>query len=176
MTRTFVTDVEDVPGVLNRVASLFRRRAYNIESLTVSRTERPGVSRMTIVMNADDDTAKRVEANLYKLVNVLYVQDLAARASVVREMALIKVRADAATRAELLQHTEDAGARVIDVSETSLTMEMAGTQQGLDRFIAALTPYGLIELLRTGAVAMARGAAPVAAPLPSSTDRSPEET
>lgn len=164
MMRTFVTDVEDVPGVLNRVASLFRRRAYNIESLTVSRTERAGVSRMTIVMNADDDTAKRVEANLYKMVNVLYVQDLSARASVVREMALIKVRADADSRADLIQRTEDAGARIIDVSETSLTMEMAGTQQGLDRFIAALGPFGIIELLRTGAVAMARGAAPVAAP------------
>ncbi len=165
MSRTFVTDVEDVPGVLNRVASLFRRRAYNIESLTVSRTERPGVSRMTIVMDADDDQAKRVEANLYKMVNVLYVQDLSARASVVREMALIKVTAEAASRAELLQITEDAGARIIDVSETSLTMEMAGTQQGLDRFVAALRPFGIIELLRTGAVAMARGAAPVAAPL-----------
>jgi len=164
MSRTFVTDVEDVPGVLNRVASLFRRRAYNIESLTVSRTERPGVSRMTIVMTADDDTAKRVEANLYKMVNVLYVQDLSARASVVREMALIKVQSEASSRAELLQITEDAGARIIDVSESSLTMEMAGTQQGLDRFVAALRPFKIIELLRTGAVAMARGAAPVAAP------------
>lgn len=164
MIRTFVADVEDVPGVLNRVASLFRRRAYNIESLTVSRTERAGVSRMTIVMIADDDTARRVEANLYKMVNVLFVQDLSARSSVVREMALIKVRADAPSRADLLQRTEDAGARIIDVSETSLTMEMAGTQPGLDRFIAALAPFGIIELLRTGAVAMARGAAPVAAP------------
>src|SRR5512141_1637295 len=94
--RTFIAYVEDRPGVLNRVTSLFRRRGYNIESLTVGRTERPGVSRMTLVMETDDDSARRLEANLYKLVNVLWVEDTSKAQTVTRDLALIKVRADAA--------------------------------------------------------------------------------
>ena len=90
--RTYIMHVEDLPGVLNRVTSLFRRRGYNIESLTVGRTENAGVSRMTIVMEADDDAARRIEANLYKLVNVLKVEDTTRRPCVTRELALIKVR------------------------------------------------------------------------------------
>ena len=93
--RTFIAYVEDLPGVLNRITSLFRRRNYNIVSLTVGRTERAGVSRMTIVLEADDDAARRIEANLYKLVNVLFVEDTSHAATMVRELALIKVRADA---------------------------------------------------------------------------------
>src|SRR5208283_4782460 len=96
--RTFIAYVEDLPGVLNRVTSLFRRRSYNIESLTVGRTHTDGVSRMTLVMEADDDTAARIEANLYKLVNVLKVEDTAHAATVARELALLKVRADTTTR------------------------------------------------------------------------------
>ncbi|MGH2524924.1 MAG: acetolactate synthase small subunit, partial [Anaerolineales bacterium] len=99
----FVAYVEDKPGVLNRVASLFRRRGFNIESLTVGHTEQPGVSRMTIVVDTDELGARRVEANLYKLVNVLRVDNVTAKPSVVRDLALIKVAADAATRAQAMQ-------------------------------------------------------------------------
>src|SRR6185312_13559246 len=104
--RTYIMEVEDLPGVLNRVTSLFRRRGYNIDSLAVGRTEVPGVSRMTIVMEADDDAARRVEANLYKLVNVLRVEDTTWRPTVSRELALIKVRADQNNRAQVLQLVE----------------------------------------------------------------------
>src|SRR5262244_4229769 len=92
LSRTFIVDVEDRPGTLNRVVSLFRRRNYNIESLSVGRTERPGVSRVTVVVRADEDTGRRIEANLYKLVNVLRVQDVTHTATVVRELAFIKVK------------------------------------------------------------------------------------
>src|SRR5215207_2498433 len=105
MITTFAIHVEDKPGVLTRVSSLFRRRAFNIESLTVGHTNRTGVSRMTVVVNADDDTARRLVANLYKLVNVLRVDELAGGA-VVRELALVKVRAEAAVRAQVLQSCE----------------------------------------------------------------------
>src|SRR6202008_633744 len=98
--------VEDRPGVLNRMTSLLRRRNYNIISLTVGRTERAGVSRMTIVLEADDDAARRIEANLYKLVNVLWVEDTADTATVVRELALIKVRADGTVRSEVIRLCE----------------------------------------------------------------------
>src|SRR5690606_38732293 len=118
--RTFIMHVEDLPGMLNRVTSLFRRRGYNIESLADGRTEVAGVSRMTIVMEADDDAARRIEANLYKLVNVLRVEDTTWRPTVTRELAMIKVRADQATRTQVLQLAEVFRARVIDVGTEAL--------------------------------------------------------
>src|SRR6516162_3005740 len=90
LSRTFIADVEDRPGTLNHVVSLFRRRSYNIDSLSVGKTERPGISRITLVVRADEDTARRIEANLYKLINVLHVQDITDAPSVVRELAFIK--------------------------------------------------------------------------------------
>jgi acetolactate synthase small subunit len=110
--RTFVTYVEDKPGVLNRVASLFRRRNFNIESLTVGHTDQPGVSCMTIVTNVDEYTARRVEANLYKLVNVLRVEEVTHVPTVMRDLALIKVRADSETRTQVLQICDVFRARV----------------------------------------------------------------
>src|SRR5579863_3263057 len=101
--RTFIAYVEDLPGVLNRITSLFRRRNYNIVSLTVGRTERPGVSRMTVVLEADEDAARRIEANLYKLVNVLFVQNASETATMARELALIKVRTTSADRGEVMR-------------------------------------------------------------------------
>ncbi len=103
MLHTFAVYVENKPGVLNRVASLFRRRAYNIESLTVGHTEKPGVSRMTIVVDTDEFGARRLEAHLYKLVNVLLVEDITACASVDRDLAMIKVSANADNRSQVLQ-------------------------------------------------------------------------
>jgi acetolactate synthase-1/3 small subunit len=155
--RTFITYVEDRPGVLNRVVSLFRRRGYNIESLTVGRTARPGVARITLVVAADADTARRIEANLYKLVNVLHVADVTSSAAVVREMALIKVRAENGKRAEILQLVEVFRARVVDVGADSLALEATGTQDKIDGLIDVLRPFGLLEMVRTGAVAMLRG-------------------
>jgi len=156
--RTFIMHVEDLPGVLNRVTSLFRRRGYNIESLAVGRTEVPGVSRMTIVMEADDDAARRIEANLYKLVNVLRVEDTTRRPSVSRELALIKVRADQASRAHVLQLAEVFRARVIDVGTEAMIFEITGTRDKIDGLVEVLAPYGIVEMVRTGAVAMVRSA------------------
>jgi acetolactate synthase-1/3 small subunit len=154
---TFLAYLEDRPGVLNRVASLFRRRAFNIESLTVGRTEREGVSRMTLVMRADDDAARRLEANLYKLVNVLAVEDVSHAPTVVRELALIKVRANEQVRAAVMQLCEVFRARTLDVAPEALVVEITGTQDKIDGLIEMLRPYGILELVRTGAVAMTRG-------------------
>jgi acetolactate synthase-1/3 small subunit len=155
--RTFLAYLEDRPGVLNRVASLFRRRGFNIESLTVGRTERPGVSRMTLVVRTDEDSARRLEANLYKLVNVLAVEDVTHEPMVVRELALIKVRANADVRAAVMQLCEVFRARVVDVTPEALVIESTGAQDKLDGLIEMLRPYGVLELVRTGAVAMTRG-------------------
>jgi acetolactate synthase I/III small subunit len=155
--RTFLAYVEDRPGVLNRVTSLFRRRGFNIESLTVGRTDRPGVSRMTLVIRSDDDAARRLEANLYKLVNVLSVEDVTHAPSVVRELALIKVRADETVRTTVMQLCEVFRARMLDVAPETLVVEITGTLEKIDGLIEMLRPYGVLELVRTGAVAMTRG-------------------
>jgi acetolactate synthase-1/3 small subunit len=155
--RIFVVYVEDKPGVLNRVASLFRRRAYNIDSLSVGHTDKEGVSRMTIVMEADDTVARLVEANLYKLVNVLRVEDVTRGPSVSRDLALIKVQADASKRAEVLQVIEVFRARVVDVTPGALIAEITGTEDKIDGLLDVLRPFGIIEMARTGTVAMARG-------------------
>jgi len=153
-----VAYVEDKPGVLNRVASLFRRRAFNIESLTVGRTEQDGVSRMTIVVDTDDMTARRIEANLYKLVNVLRVDDVTDKAAVVRDLALVKVSAANGKRAEILQLADVFRARVVDIEEKSLMLEVTGSEDKIEGLIKVLQPFGIIEMVRTGIVAMARGA------------------
>lgn len=155
---TLIVTVEDRPGVLNRVASLFRRRGYNIESLTVGHTAEPGVSRMTVVVDADDDTVRRLEANLYKLVNVLFVENLRDKGAVVKDLALIKVRAGAAERAQLLQLLEAFRARAVDIGADSLVVEITGAPDKIDGLVSVLEPFGVLEMVRTGAVAMTRGA------------------
>lgn len=156
--RTFIVHVEDLPGVLNRVTSLIRRRDYNIQSLSVGRTAEPGVSRMTVVMEADDDAARRIEANLYKLVNVLRVEDTTRVPAVTRELALIKVRADQTTRVQVMQLCEVFRARVIDVGPQALICEITGGGDKIDGLLEVLAPFGIVELARTGAVAMVRSA------------------
>jgi acetolactate synthase I/III small subunit len=156
--RTFIAYVEDLPGVLNRITSLFRRRNYNIDSLTVGRTERPGVSRMTIVLEADDDAARRIEANLYKLVNVLFVQDTSKAATMMRELALLKVRADADKRSEVMRLCDVFRARVIDVGPEALVAEITGAGDKIEGLLDVLRPFGVVEMVRTGAVAMLRSA------------------
>jgi acetolactate synthase I/III small subunit len=157
MQHTLVAYVEDKPGVLNRVASLFRRRAFNIDSLAVGHTDQPGVSRMTIVVDTDELGARRLEANLYKLVNVLRVEDVTSEAAVVRDLALIKVAANGQTRAQVMQLCDVFRARVVDVTNESLVIEITGTEDKLDGLVEVLRPYGIIEMVRTGIVAMRRG-------------------
>jgi acetolactate synthase-1/3 small subunit len=157
MMNTFVVYVENKPGVLTRVASLFRRRAFNIDSLTVGRTEKPDVSRMTITVDADHDQAKRIEANLYKLVNVLLVENITHSPSIVRDLAMIKVTATHGARSHVLELAEVFRARVVDVAADSLTIEITGTEDKIDSLLDVLRPYGVLEMVRTGIVAMRRG-------------------
>jgi len=157
MHHTLVAYVEDKPGVLNRVASLFRRRAFNIESLAVGHTDQEGVSRMTIVVDTDDLGARRLEANLYKLVNVLRVEDVSGEAAVVRDLAMVKVAADGQTRAQIMQLCDVYRARVVDVTSESLIIEITGTEDKIDSLVDVLRPFGIIEMVRTGVVAMRRG-------------------
>ena len=157
MLNTFVVYVENKPGVLTRVASLFRRRAFNIDSLTVGRTEKPEVSRMTIVVDADRDQAIRVEANLYKLVNVLFVENITGKASISRDLAMIKVSAPHDSRSHVLELASVFRARVVDVAPESLTIEITGGEDKIDGLLEVLRPYGVLEMVRTGLVAMRRG-------------------
>ncbi|MDD3179068.1 MAG: acetolactate synthase small subunit [Opitutaceae bacterium] len=154
---TLIAYVEDKPGVLNRVASLFRRRNFNIESLTVGRTEQAGVSRMTVVMDTNEHGARIVEAHLYKLVNVLRVDDLTHKRALNRELALVKVRTTPETRVQALQLVDVFRARVVDIEAGALAIEVTGTPEKIDKFELMMRDYGIIELVRTGAVSMARG-------------------
>lgn len=154
---SFVVLVEDRPGVLTRVAEVFRRRAYNIESLTVGHSDRPGVSRMTVVCNADADAALRLEAHLYKLVNVLRVDNITDRPAVHRDLALIRVAATPESRAQVMQLVEVFRARVVDVAPASLMIEITGTEDKIDGFVETLRPYGVLEMGRTGRLSMTRG-------------------
>ena len=154
---TFVVYVENKPGVLTRVASLFRRRAFNIDSLTVGRTEKPEVSRMTITVEADRDQARRIEANLYKLVNVLLVDNITNEAAIVRDLAMIKVVATHEARSHVLELASVFRARVVDVAPESLTIEITGAEDKIDGLLEVLRPYGVLEMVRTGIVGMRRG-------------------
>jgi acetolactate synthase-1/3 small subunit len=158
MNCTLIALVEDKPGVLNRVASLFRRRAFNIESLTVGHTEQPGVSRMTIVVDSSRTDVQKVAQNLYKLVNVIRVEDVTEQAAVMRDLALIKVRANGGSRSDVMQIVDTFRARVVDVGLDTLMVEVTGTDEKVDGLVEVLRPFGIDELVRTGRVAMVRGA------------------
>ena len=157
MRHTIIVLVEDKPGVLNRVASLFRRRAFNIESLTVGHTETEGVSRMTITVDGDEVGMERLTAYLYKLVNVIQVADLTTAPVVSRDLALIKVNATSANRSEVMQFVDVFRARIVDVANDSLVIEITGTEDKIESFVDVLRPFGISEMVRTGIVAMARG-------------------
>ena len=158
--RTFVATVEDVPGVLNRVASLFRRRGYNIVSLTVGQSELAGLSRLTVVVGADDATAARLEANLWKLVDLVEVVELDERDAVERDLALIKVKADASTRAQVVQAAQLFDARIVDVGREALVVEISATRDRVDGLRHVLEPFGIVEMVRTGAIAMPKAITP----------------
>jgi acetolactate synthase-1/3 small subunit len=157
MKHIVVAWMEDKPGVLTRVASLFRRRGFNIESLVVGHSEAPGISRMTFVVDGDDRTMHQVESQLSKLINVTAVEDVTAMPVVVREMALIKVAAqDSQVRTEIMQMVDVFRAKIIDVGHTALTLEVTGEQDKVDSLIGLLKRFGIMELARTGQVAMVR--------------------
>ncbi len=159
MQYTFVALAENKPGVLNRVASLFRRRNFNIESITAGRTENPDVSRMTIVVNCPNGEidAHRIEANLYKLVNVIDVQDVTHHPVVTRDLALIKVRVGPERRAEVNGLAEIFRARIVDVAADSVIVEITGTEDKIESMIELLRPIGIVEMVRTGQISMTRG-------------------
>jgi acetolactate synthase-1/3 small subunit len=159
MRQTLIATVENKPGVLNRVASLFRRRNFNIDSLNVGRTEHADVSRMTIVVDSLDTEARLVEANLYKLVNVIDVQDVTEQPSVLRELALIKVTVQPEGRTEIISLASVFKAKIVDVGAESLVMQITATEDRVDSLIELLRPHGIMEIVRTGHVAMMRGTA-----------------
>jgi acetolactate synthase-1/3 small subunit len=156
-THTLSVLVEDKPGVLARVASLFSRRGFNIQSLAVGATEQKNLSRMTIVVAVEDLPLEQVSKQLHKLVNVIKVVEQENENSVERELALIKVRADAGTRGQVIEAVNLFRAKVIDVSTESLIIESTGTPEKLEALLQVLEPYGIREIVQSGVVSMTRG-------------------
>jgi acetolactate synthase-1/3 small subunit len=155
--RTLVALVQDKPGVLNRVSGMFRRRGFNISSLAVGHSELPDLSRMTFVVEGDDDTVEQVTKQLYKLIDVVKVSDMTDESIVTREMALIKVRATAQARSEIMQMVDIFRANIVDVSQDSLIIEVTGDEGKISSFYDLLKGFGVQEMMRTGRVAMIRG-------------------
>lgn len=154
---TIAVTVENRPGVLTRVSTLIRRRGYNIDSLAVGATEDPSVSRMTIVVEGDDNIIEQVTKQLYKLIDVIKVIDLTKEQLVERELVLIKVKADHNVRPDIVQIVDIFRARIVDIGRTSLIVEATGDQRKIDALEDAFRPFGILELVRTGKVAMVRG-------------------
>ena len=160
---TLVVLVEDHPGVLNRVVSLMRRRSFNIDSISVGHSEQPGISRMTLVVVGEDEEVEQVGKQLYKLMEVLKVTDLTELNCVSHELALIKVAAKTQHRSEVLQIAQIYHARVVDATPSTLLLEATGPEERIDALLVMLRGFGIRELVRTGAVAMARGGMATAA-------------
>jgi acetolactate synthase-1/3 small subunit len=154
MKQTLVALVENKPGVLNRVASLFRQRNFNIDSLTVGRTESPDISRMTIVVDAD---AEQVQKQLYKLVNVIQVEEVTNIPGVSRDLALIKVNVNSEARGEVVQLCNIFRARIVDAGPETVIVEITGDEQKITSMVELLRPFGIMEMVRTGVVTMTRG-------------------
>jgi len=154
---TLVALVEDKPGVLNRVASLFRRRAFNIESIAVGRSVKPGLSRMTVVVDGDSAKVEQVRKQLDKLINVVRVTDITAEDIVTRELALIKVNATAVTRSEIMQIVDIFRANIVDVASNSLTVEVTGDEDKVESMLELLRSFGVKEISKTGKIALTRG-------------------
>jgi len=164
MRHTLVALLQDRPGVLHRAVSLLRRRAFNIESLAVGHSETPGTSRMTLVVEAED--VQQVVKQLYRLIEVLKVTDVTNGPTVEREAALLKVHAPTARRSELLALAKAFEAKVVDVGASTVVLEVTGSPGKVDKLAELARPFGLKELVRTGRIAMTRGAPSVQAPAP----------
>ncbi len=157
MKHTLSVMVENKPGVLARVAGLFSRRGFNIDSLAVGVTEKPEISRMTVVVDVEDHSLEQVYKQLNKLINVIKVVDLRDENSVQREMVLVKVKADPRTRAEIIEIVDIFRGKVVDVGKGTISIEVTGPASKLRAFEDLLRPYGLVELVRTGTIALPRG-------------------
>lgn len=149
--------VQDEPGVLARVAALFARRGFNIESLAVGNTELEGISRMTIVVNVEDSPLEQVTKQLNKLINVLKIVELDTTQSVEHQLIMVKVRADQDVRSQVIEVAELFKCKIIDVSPESIAMEATGTHDKIQTLLNMLAPYGIKELVQSGVVALARG-------------------
>ncbi len=149
--------VENKPGVLARIAGLFSRRGFNIDTLAVGPTDDPMLSRMTLTLDGALHPIEQVTKQLHKLVNVIKIRDLEPDETVARELALFKVAADSETRAQVMQFAEIFRGHVIDVSKRSITIEVTGTDDKIEAFEQAVRPFGLIEMVRTGEIAISRG-------------------
>lgn len=156
MLHTLAVLVENHPGVLARISGLFARRAYNIESLSVCQTENPDISRMTIMVDGDDQIIEQVSKQLHKLVVVHKVTDLSSQSRVDRELALIRIKVNAETRLEVLQTVDVFRGRVVDMGRTNITVELTGDVEKIDAFVKTIRNYGLLELVRTGTIAISR--------------------
>lgn len=157
MKHTLSVVVENQPGVLARVAILFRRRGYNIESLAVGRTENSEISRITIVVEGEEDVIEQVTKQLHKLIEVIKINDITEESSVERELALVKVRADTASRAEIMQIVDIFRARIVDIGKNSLIIEATGDENKVSAIEDSLRPFGIMEMVRTGKIALVRG-------------------
>jgi len=157
MKHTVIAWMEDKPGVLNRVAGLFRRRNFNIESLTVGHSETRGISRMTFVVDGDERQVRQVETQLGKLINVTAIRDVTREPTVVRELVLAKVSANSANRSEILQLVDIYRASIVDVAMDSLVIQITGPEERVNSLISLLQTFGIKEMVRTGRVAMVRG-------------------
>ncbi|GAC1353828.1 MAG: acetolactate synthase small subunit [Herpetosiphon sp.] len=157
MKHTLVALMQDHPGVLNRVVSLFRRRGYNIESLAVGPSETAGISRMTLSVDADNTNVEQVTKQLYRLIEVLKVSDVTADPHVARELLLAKIYAPSAKRQEVSALAEAFSGKIVDVSQDALLVELSTSPDQIDNFIELVRPFGLRELVRTGRIAMVRG-------------------
>ncbi|HEV8636566.1 MAG TPA: acetolactate synthase small subunit [Chloroflexota bacterium] len=158
MKHTLVALMEDKPGVLNRVVNMFSRRAFNIESLTVGHTDQRGISRMTVVADGTNTDVEQVVKQLYKLIDVIKVSDVTHDKTVLRDLALIKVSATRDTRTEIVQIAGILGAQIVDLAHDSVIVQMADEEEKIDDFVRLVRPFGIKEMVRTGRVAMARGA------------------
>ena len=165
-THTLSVLVENVPGVLARVAGLFSRRSFNIESLAVGPTENPEVSRMTIVVAVEELPLEQVTKQLNKLVNVIKIVELEQTTSVQRELLLVKVRADATVRSQVLETVQLFRAKVVDAAPEALTIEATGTSDKLSALLRMLEPYGVREIVQSGMVAVGRGVRSITATSP----------
>lgn len=157
MKHTLSVLVENKPGVLTRIAALFARRGFNIESLAVGETENPNISRMTISVDGQDQPLEQVTKQLHKLINVIKITDLDPATSLDRELVMVKVKADADTRSEIMQIVEIFRAKIVDVSKGALIIEVTGTREKLAAIMSLLRPFGIQELVRTGRIAIDRG-------------------
>jgi acetolactate synthase-1/3 small subunit len=153
---TLIALMEDKPGVLNRVSNLFRRRNYNIQSLAVGHSETPDISRMTVVVDGDNRVVEQVVKQLGKLINVTGVVDVTDRPAVIRELALVKVKAGPGKRSEIIELAQVFRGRIVDVGPESMTVEITGPEERVNSLVSLLRPYGIEELARTGRVAMVR--------------------